>query len=220
MPKFKPNVLKRTQKLDLISEKNGFRQAVYEWNGIYKGQWEKNMKSGRGIMFYNKNNIIYNGEWKEDMRHGFGKLIRQHYDHGELICEGHWIKNKFVKGICYGRNGVYDGEYLPGTRIKHGFGTMRWNNNSAYTGFWINNKYHGKGTFVEENGCYWDGQWKCGLKNGEGTFVNKLIGQKVNGVWLNGSLVSISSDSELSFQRRGLQRVRNANIKRRNLYIL
>lgn len=57
-----------------------------------------------------------------------------------------------VKGKWYGNNGIYDGSFSTTsgiTRMKCGYGTMRWNDGAVYRGNWRNNVYEGRGRLVE-----------------------------------------------------------------------
>ncbi|XP_050421240.1 MORN repeat-containing protein 3-like [Adelges cooleyi] len=185
MPKCKTTALTRSQQLDQMTRKNGYKPTMYEAHGVYRGHWKNDMKNGKGTMIYN-NSTVYVGDWRDNKRHGVGVLTKRLSDCDVMIYEGEWFNNQFIKGRWYGKNGIYEGEYMPGTKLKCGYGTMRWNDGSVYSGFWSNNKYHGKGLLVEANGNYYDGYWNYGLKHGKGIYMYRNRGQKMDGVWVDG----------------------------------
>lgn len=62
----------------------------------------------------------------------------------------------FVKarGKWYEEDGIYDGSFsTASSRIKCGYGTMRWNDGAVYRGQWRNNEYNGRGKYVEGKNC-------------------------------------------------------------------
>lgn len=59
-----------------------------------------------------------------------------------------------AKGKWYEDGGIYDGSFsTTGSRIKCGYGTMRWNDGAVYRGQWRNNEYNGRGKHVEGKNC-------------------------------------------------------------------
>ncbi|KAE9537643.1 hypothetical protein AGLY_006666 [Aphis glycines] len=178
----------KVQWLEKISMKNGFKPGVYEKYGLYMGNWEYDTKQGKGKKSY-KNKTVYEGDWVANKRHGFGVLMKKVDDHFVYVYEGQWINNRFSRGKWYEKDGIYDGSFsTAGSRIKCGYGTMRWNDGAVYRGQWRNNEYNGRGKYVEVNGNIYDGQWSNGLKHGEGVYVFKDKGQFMEGVWVNGIL--------------------------------
>lgn len=59
---------------------------------VYKGQWNKNDRSGRGMQIW-KDGSIYEGYWKNNLAYGYGRLI--HTDGDVYI--GEW-KNDRANG--------------------------------------------------------------------------------------------------------------------------
>ena len=56
---------------DIAANKNGHHATVYAVNGDnYKGEWEHNLKHGKGTQYWKKSGAIYDGDWVEGLRHG------------------------------------------------------------------------------------------------------------------------------------------------------
>ncbi|XP_025424795.1 MORN repeat-containing protein 3-like [Sipha flava] len=174
------------QRLVRFSMKNGFHPGVHEKHGLYVGNWENDVKQGKGKKIY-KNKTIYEGDWLANKRHGYGVLTKKVDDIYIFVYEGKWINNRFAEGKWYEDCGIYDGCFsTTGTRTKCGYGIMRWNNGAVYCGHWRDNKFNGRGQYIEANGNVYDGQWCKGLKHGEGLYVFKEKGQYMEGVWIQG----------------------------------
>jgi len=62
-------------------------------------------------------------------------------------------------------------------------GTFRWKGGDTYTGEWKFSLMHGKGTYTYKNGRMYDGQWVSGYKQGYGVFTWP-IGDKYEGFFL------------------------------------
>ena len=73
-----------------------FRVIIKEYdNGKYIGEWNNDIKEGKGI-FYHNNGDIYDGEFKNDKKEGKGIF---YYNNGDKY-EGEWKDDKF-KNYCY-----------------------------------------------------------------------------------------------------------------------
>jgi antitoxin component YwqK of YwqJK toxin-antitoxin module len=69
---------------------------IYENNSlIFNGMWKDNHKNGIGQEFEN-GSLIFDGIWKNDKKNGYGK---EYDDVENLIKEGIWEENKFIKEI-------------------------------------------------------------------------------------------------------------------------
>ena len=72
----------------------------------YIGQWNNNIKKGKGIMKY-RNGDIYDGEWKNDFRNGKGILKNEN--------RGYYYNGTWYEGInneLYTKfNGKIKGDY-------------------------------------------------------------------------------------------------------------
>ncbi len=64
--------------------------------------------------------------------------------------------------------GIYIGEWLVGSTVRQGRGTMIYEDGSTYEGYWQNNAFSGKGRYIDIFGGYYTGNWKNGLKDGHG----------------------------------------------------
>lgn len=79
-----------------------------------------------------------------------------------------YVENHAMSG------GTYTGYLVDG--IRHGQGTLVWDNGSVYTGAWEHGIRHGQGRMTFDNGDVYDGQWQNGVRTGTGTYT-----------WPNGS---------------------------------
>ncbi|KAH8862074.1 MORN repeat-containing protein 3 [Schistosoma japonicum] len=116
-------------------------RGIYKWkktNLVYEGDWEKNMRSGPGVLSgYGKNwyseNEIYEGEWCEGKRSGWGRM---YYANGSIY-EGQWLDDK-----------------------RHGDGMLRLANENRFEGQWLNDKKNGRGKYFFLNtGQLMEGVW-------------------------------------------------------------
>ncbi len=102
------------------------------------------------------------------------------------------------EGIVQRHDGVYEGQLQDG--LFHGYGTMKWNDGSSYTGDWVWGELHGWGTFTWAGGTTYTGPYVDGIREGTGTMVwadgNRYEGAFKNGemdgygvmYWANGSV--------------------------------
>jgi hypothetical protein len=75
------------------------------------------------------------------MRHGSGV---ETWESGDKY-EGLWKDDRYDgHGALKTRGGKYDGNFVGG--LKHGKGTMKFNNGAMYSGHWAKGRMHGKGT--------------------------------------------------------------------------
>lgn len=113
-----------------------------------------------------------------------------------------------IKTISY-QNGTYKGEVKDG--VPDGYGVWTGQDQSCYSGFWVNGKRNGNGTFIWGNRTYrggfrdgkfsgfgeltigdslaYSGQWLAGKRQGRGLVVD-CHGCPVDGVWNADTLVS------------------------------
>lgn len=93
------------------------------------------------------------------------------------------INNKeiFVDNFNFDNNtGKYTGYLL--NNLRHGYGKIVWNDNSAYEGDWFEDNAHGKGIFYHNTGEIYDGEWKYSKANGKGIYILP-DGTKYQGDW-------------------------------------
>ena len=122
-------------------------KGIYEYcDCYYIGQFNNNLREGKGIIYYPNGNIVYEGDFVNDQFHGNG-----------IFCwvEGEYYIGQFQNGKNYGKGILY---YKDG-KIK-------------YEGDFVNDKFEGQGTYYYENGYYYIGDFKKGLKDGEGILYN------------------------------------------------
>ncbi|KAF4085230.1 hypothetical protein AMELA_G00114530 [Ameiurus melas] len=148
---------------------------------IYRGQWHKGKRHGKGTMYYNQEATSwYKGDWENNQREGWGMRC---YPSGDTY-EGQW-KNSIrhgegtMKWIQLGQQ--YSGQWLNG--FQHGHGTHTWflrrvfgsqyPLRNEYTGEFAQGARHGQGTFVYASGSVYSGCWKNNKKHGQGKFVYK-----------------------------------------------
>ena len=116
-------------------------------NGIYKGQFKKKKKEGKGIYKYNSGEK-YEGEYKNNLRNGFGIYT---YKDG-YIYKGQWKDDKkHGKGILYFPNGeIYEGDFREGD--FDGLGIFHYYNGDKFIGNFRNNSREGYGIkFTRDN---------------------------------------------------------------------
>eukprot|EP01104_Vermistella_antarctica_P012668 TRINITY_DN3713_c0_g1_i2.p1 TRINITY_DN3713_c0_g1~~TRINITY_DN3713_c0_g1_i2.p1 ORF type:complete len:300 (+),score=57.62 TRINITY_DN3713_c0_g1_i2:190-1089(+) len=61
----------------------------------------------------------------------------------------------------------YIGDFENDEKVK---GTFNWKGGDTYTGEWKNSLMHGYGTYTYRNGRKYEGQWEGGFKEGKGVF--------------------------------------------------
>jgi len=121
----------------------------------------KYIRSGYGVMLYNKDYIkydnlyiyMYKGNWVNDKKSGNGMLI---YSNKEIYT-GEWVNDK-----------------------KSGKGMRTYSNKEIYTGEWVNNKRFGKGKIIcleDECKTEWVGEWNNDKKM-EMPFIKIIIQAK------------------------------------------
>ncbi|KAI5623152.1 radial spoke head 10-like B, partial [Silurus asotus] len=167
---------------------------------IYKGQWHKGKRHGKGTMWFNQEATSwYKGDWKNNHREGWG--IRR-YPSGDIY-EGQW-KNSMrheegtMKWIQLAQQ--YSGQWLNG--VQHGQGThtifqwrlsgSRYPCNNEYTGGFAYGLRHGYGTFAYANGAVYSGGWKNNIKHGQAKFISR-IGWLYEGMFINDRVPEIPS---------------------------
>lgn len=79
-------------------------------------------------------------------------------------------------------SGTYTGYLVDG--VRHGQGTLVWDNGSVYTGAWEHGVRHGQGRMTFAGGDIYDGQWQNGIRQGYGTYIwangNRYVGDFVD----------------------------------------
>ena len=193
-----------------ISEIYGFSfNNFYNENGeIYFGETKNNLKEGKGMLFYDKNDEFnrksYDGDFKNDKANGNGVLLWNsgnlyegdfkddkkegkgiyYWNNGNKYV-GDFINDKFEgKGILYYNNGnKYEGDYKSGK--KEGKGIYYYNNGYRYEGDFKNNNIEGKGIYYYNNGNRYEGDFLNNKFEGNGILYYKN-GKVIKGIWKNG----------------------------------
>jgi len=111
----------------------------HEDGNFYYGQWEKDRKSGFGIMFLNDERV-YKGFWVNDHFKGMGILK------SNILVLGHFENSK----------------------LKDGPAQVKYGNGDYYVGFLKNHEKEGRGKYFYSNGDTYEGEWKNGMKEGKG----------------------------------------------------
>ena len=219
--------------------RNKFNYKIFLENGnYYIGELNKNLKNGKGIIYYNNGNIKYNGYFIKDKFEGKGK---EYNDEGNLEFEGEYLNGKKWngKGKEYNCNGKlkFEGEYLNGKRNGKGkvynyYGIL------IFEGEYLNGERNGKGKEYNDNGkLEFEGEYLNGKRwngkgyNHKGEFGYELIqgngkvkeynkdgklyfeGEYLNGKRWNGKVKEYYYDGELYFEGEYLKGKRNGKGK-------
>lgn len=142
---------------DRLSQKRGPHATIYLINGDeYIGEWDNNLKHGKGIYFFSKNGYQYEGEFQIDMRCGNGTLSIPINEKAKQENNG---SDLFEKQS----NGRTSANYSKESPLR-----------KVYTGAWFNDKRHGQGTYFYKDGSVYKGAWVNDMKEGWGimTYAN------------------------------------------------
>jgi hypothetical protein len=92
-------------------------------------------------------------------------------------------KERFGRKIL--ENGIYEGWWY--YDMRHGEGTMTWNDGTIYDGDWMRDLKHGWGKMIYPNGDVYTGEWVDGKRgNGYGRYT-WASGQIYGGYWIDGN---------------------------------
>ncbi|NWR68157.1 R10B2 protein, partial [Bucorvus abyssinicus] len=122
--------------------KEGWGMRCYKSGNTYEGQWEKDVRHGKGRMRWLTANQEYMGQWVYGVQHGYGIHI--------------WFLKRMPVSQYLLRN-EYIGDFVNGER--HGHGKFIYASGAVYDGEWVCNKKHGKGKFVFKNGHVYEGEF-------------------------------------------------------------
>ncbi|XP_018412758.1 PREDICTED: MORN repeat-containing protein 3 [Nanorana parkeri] len=172
---------------DRKAQKSGLRHNVYCVNGDhYTGEWQNNLKHGKGTYMCKSTNSIYEGDWKCGKRSGFGTSSVQDPITGEYVklYSGCWKNNKQhgYGTFFYRDTEYYEGHWKAGQRS--GWGRMHFANGEIYEGEWLEDKHSGQGMLLLANENRYEGSWKNGKKHGPGKFYYLDKGQMYEGTWV------------------------------------
>ena len=119
--------------------RSGYGVMTYNNSSIYEGMWKNNNINGNGIMTYNDRSI-YEGMWKNNMRTGYGVM---NYNDGSIY-EGMWKDN-----------------------MRTGYGVMNYSDNTRYEGNWHNDMKHGRGIITSVDGSFNENTWETDRRSDE-----------------------------------------------------
>lgn len=66
---------------------------------------------------------------------------------------------------------TYEGQWLEGTDIRQGWGTLIWPDGAIYEGEWKDNRENGQGRLIHAYGDVYEGDWVDGRPHGSGTLT-------------------------------------------------
>ena len=119
---------------------NNCQDCIY-----FVGNYEKNIKSGKGTCYDKFGNLIYYGDFKDD------KPVSTY------PVEGQYKSYKF-ECIEYTSGNRYIGETKDGKR--HGYGIFLWKEGGAWYGYWQDGSRSGRGIYYKPAGGFTLGSWK------------------------------------------------------------
>uniref|UniRef100_A0A6B2LEX9 MORN repeat-containing protein 5 n=1 Tax=Arcella intermedia TaxID=1963864 RepID=A0A6B2LEX9_9EUKA len=152
--------------------------------GVYEGDFENNMRSGKGIMKYTDGST-YDGLWKDDKFHGkgthttsvgtyVGDFVKGQregegtFTFGNIFYDGSWKEGKFNGfGLFRSTNSYetqFEGEWEQGKKYK---GIQSFADGSKWDGSFTNGKMSGVGKMTYPNGLVIEGKWKNGIRDGK-----------------------------------------------------
>lgn len=156
------------------NEKMGVYKILYNSHDqkVYEGEFEDDVREGRGNLYYPSGSVKYTGEWKSDRPHGMGVLF---YENGNKFYEGRWEDGKALgQGVLFCESGLieYEGQFLESK--KNGIGVMYFSDGSKYKGEWKDDEMNGFGSLFYPTGelCY-RGTWKNSKKDGNGAVLSR-----------------------------------------------
>jgi len=162
-------------------------------NEIYCGEYKQNKRNGIGCTKFATGGMFI-GEHKNHIINGFGVFVT--WEGLKFI--GYCLGSRATsKGKWYDKNDdeidiiklgydKFGSKYIGETKIwpsgkkytgtmrgglRHGFGTMNFNNENVYIGFWKNDKMEGQGTITFLDGGKYVGEFKNGQPDGQGTYT-------------------------------------------------
>ncbi|MGL4656756.1 MAG: hypothetical protein ACRCWM_12880 [Sarcina sp.] len=152
----------------------GVYKVIYdkESNKIYEGEFEGEVRDGRGSLYYPSGEIKYVGEWSNDVPDGSGVLF---YENGMKFYEGEW-KNGVAagQGVLFTEEGrrEYEGQFAESK--KNGVGTIYYEDGSTYQGEWKDDRREGFGSLFYASGdLNYRGNWMASKKHGNGMLLNR-----------------------------------------------
>ncbi|XP_059060431.1 radial spoke head 10 homolog B-like isoform X3 [Achroia grisella] len=119
-----------------LNVRHGFGLREYCAISGYKGEWDKYIRDGKGLMIW-PNRDFYRGDWKNGVMSGYGLYI----------WDAHYNNTMSLPSI-----NAYRGSWEKGQRNGYGILNLGLGLGSHYKGEFKNNKKHGVGKFITNNG--------------------------------------------------------------------
>nr|XP_021184110.1 radial spoke head 10 homolog B isoform X3 [Helicoverpa armigera] len=119
-----------------LNERYGYGSREYCDSSGYKGDWERNVRQGKGLMIW-PNHDFYRGEWQNGVMSGYGIYIWE-------ACYNNTLALPSIS--------AYRGMWEKGQRNGYGVLNLGLGLGSHYKGEFKKNKKHGVGKFVTNNG--------------------------------------------------------------------
>ena len=118
-------IIKEENKPNELSNNNNnlvVTEITYENGDIYKGETKNGIRTGKGTIYFSKNNdknrVKYEGEWKNDLINGKGKMF---WNNGDIY-EGSFLNDqKDGKGIyIFEKGDIFEGDFKNGAFHNQG----------------------------------------------------------------------------------------------------
>ena len=142
------------------NKKHGFGIQYYANGDKYEGGWFENKRHGQGTFWVadakNKLRREYTGDWESDVKQGRGTMF---YKSGDRY-DGMWMDNlPHGEGrMIYSNGDVYEGMWYMGKRSGYGVMTKRCGDH--FEGHWVNDMREGQGSyFFSEKNKIFVGEW-------------------------------------------------------------
>ena len=151
--------------------------------GKYIGQVENNLQEGTGTFYYTSGSI-YKGEWKKGKKEGKGNFYCNKEPFNGDRYEGNWKNDKQDgKGTYFFKDGdIYDGNWKNGR--QEGKGIYDYNDGDRYEGDFKSGVMDGKGIYYYSNGERYEGDFRKGKREGRGIYYYNN-GERKMGDYLN-----------------------------------
>merc|ERR1712147_250070 len=103
----------------------------------------------------------YQGEWQNDMKHGKGRYA---WPGDKLYHDGMWFENKREgqATATYSDGGKYEGIFKD--NLRNGKGKFTYRDGSTYDGDWNNDLKHGSGIYTWPDQSRLEGSWQNGAQ--------------------------------------------------------
>ena len=140
----------------------GWGLRSWDTQGIYKGYWKNNERSGSGTSYYANGNI-FEGEFMGNKKNGKGTFT--------------FALNNTDNALSY------EGDFEEDD--KSGFGTFKWKDGAKYVGEYKNDRRNGFGTYYFPDKTKYVGNWENNQRNGQGDMFSANGSLEFSGNWKN-----------------------------------